>query len=72
MTSSFMEGTCSFVLLLFSFDGKVGVRFSGVLSEFLFHWLLLVIINHRSKPYLSLSSFLKKCALHSEGFGCVL
>ena len=61
VTSSFMGGTCSFISLLFSSDGKLGTGFSGVFSELLFLWLLLVIINDRSKTDFSLSSSLKKC-----------
>ena len=34
--SSFMGGTCFFIKLLFSFDGKLGTRFSGVFPELLF------------------------------------
>ena len=60
-TSSFMGGTCSFIKLLFSFDGKLKTEFSGVFSELLFFWLLLVIINDHSKADFSLSSSLKKC-----------
>ena len=52
LTSSFL---CAFASLLFSVDGKVGVGFSGVLSDVLFLWLLLVIINDRSKTDFSLS-----------------
>ena len=59
--SSFMGGTCSFISLLFSFYGKLGIGFSGVFSELLFFWLLLVIINDRSKTEFSLSSSPKKC-----------
>ena len=61
VTSSFMGGTCSFIKLLFSFDGKLGTRFLGDFFELLFLWLLLVIINDRSKTDFSLSSSLKKC-----------
>ena len=59
--SSFMGGTCSFISLLFSFYGKLAIGFSGVFSELLFFWLLLVIINDRSKTEFSLSSSPKKC-----------
>ena len=58
---SFLGGTCSLILLLLSFDGKLGTGFSGIFSELLFLWLLLVIINDRSKTNFSLSSSLKKC-----------
>ena len=67
LTSSFMGGTFSFISLLFSFDGEVGTRFSDVLSELLFLWLLL----DRSKTDFSIS-FLRRSALHSEGFGYVI
>ena len=50
----------SFVSLSFYFDGKKRVRFSGILSEVLFHWWLLVIINDHSKTNFYLSSSLKK------------
>lgn len=60
ITSSFLGGTCSFVSLSFYFDGKKRVRFSGILSEVLFHWWLLVIINDHSKTNFYLSSSLKK------------
>ena len=49
VASSFRCGTCSLISLLLSFDGKLGNRFSVVFSELLFFWLLLVIINDRSK-----------------------
>ena len=52
LTSSFL---CAFASLLFSVDGKVRVGFSGVLSDVLFLWLLLVIINNRSKTDFSLN-----------------
>ena len=62
VTSSFMGGTCLLYHYYFlSFDGKLGTGFSGVFSEVLFIWLLLVIINDRSKTYFSLSSSFKKC-----------
>ena len=41
MTSSYMGVTCSFISLLFSFDNKAGIGFSGVLSE-----LLVVTSNY--------------------------
>ena len=61
VTSSFMRGTCSFISLLFSFDGKLGTEFSSVFSELLFLWSLLVIINDHSKTDFSLNSSLTKC-----------
>ena len=61
VTSSFMGGMGSFMKLLFSFDGKLGTGISGVFSELLFLWLLLVNINDRSKTDFPLSSSLKKC-----------
>ena len=59
--SSLMGGTCSLISLLLSFDGKLGIEFSGIFSELLFLWLSLVIINDSSKTDFSLSSSLKKC-----------
>ena len=61
VTSSFVGGTCSFISLLYSFDGKLGKRFSGVFSELLFFWLLVAIINDYRKTDFPLSSSLKKC-----------
>ena len=61
VTSPFMGGICSLISLVLSFDGKLGTGFLGVFSELLFLWLLLVIINDRSKTDFSLSSSLKKC-----------
>ena len=66
-----MGGTCSFVSLLFSFDGKVGAGFSSDLPELLFLWFLLVIIDDRSKTDF-FKVLLIRTALHSEGFGCVI
>ena len=61
VTSSFMGSTYSLISLPSSFDEKLETGFSGVFSELLFLWLLLVIINDRSKTDFSLSSSLKKC-----------
>ena len=61
MTSSFKVDTSSFGSLLISFDGKIAVGLSIVLSEVLFLWLLLVPTEDCSKTDYFLSFSLKKC-----------
>ena len=61
MTSSFKVDASSFGSLLISFDGKIAVGLSAVLSEVLFLWLLLVPTEDCSKTDYFLSFSLKKC-----------